>query len=76
MTDQTTNIMNSYSRPRTNATWEYRIYFTLIFMAALPFAFGGVILSLFGFGGTRRKGGVLKRAWAEAHSITPMIFRG
>ena len=44
MTDQTTNIMNSYSRPRTNATWEYRIYFTLIFMAALRLAFGGVIV--------------------------------
>ncbi len=74
MTDHTHEMIADYGRAHKAPTMEYRIYFSLIFIAALPFALGGVILSLFGLGGTRRSGGMLKRALHEANAITPMIF--
>ncbi len=74
MTDHTSDMFADYGRAHKTPTVEYKIYFSLIFVAALPFALGGVVLSLLGLGGKRRSGGVLKRAWHEANAITPMIF--
>jgi hypothetical protein len=54
---------------------EYRLYFALIFLFALPFAVAGCIWSLLRHG-RLTAGGPLARARAEAHQIAPMIFRG
>jgi hypothetical protein len=53
---------------------EYRLYFALIFVLALPFALAGFLWDLVRFGvlGTRR--GVLSRALSQAQTVTPQIF--
>jgi hypothetical protein len=52
---------------------EFYLYFTLIFVLALPFSTGSWVLDVI----TRRTlnlHGPLARAWAEADRITPLIF--
>ena len=73
MSDQTSQYL-APARTRQGQSAEYWAYFWLIFLAALPFALGGVLLSLIGLGGTRRSGGVLRRAWTEAAEITTKVF--
>jgi len=59
--------------PERRQPWvEYRFYFAVIFLLALPFA---LVQWLYGFlRGTRGNAGVLHRALSEARTITPMIF--
>lgn len=73
MSDQTSQYFVS-ARQKKAQSVEYWAYFWLIFLAALPFALGGVLLSLIGLGGTRRSGGILRRAWTEAGEITTKVF--
>lgn len=54
---------------------EYRLYFALIFLFALPFALAGLIWSVLRHGRLPAPGPIA-RARAEAHRIAPMIFRG
>ncbi len=74
MTDLTSNPpRESVSRQGRKRTTEFHVYFTLIFLLALPFAteryFSHVI---------RKRSldvrGPVARAWAEADRITPLIF--
>ena len=56
--------------------WEYRLYFTLIFLATLPHT---IVLCFFErVGILKRKSynnkGVVARAWNNAQIFTPMIF--
>ncbi len=72
MTDYSVNIPRErYARPDKT---EYRIYFALIFLAALPFGLAGWLISPW-TPNARRQGTPFKRALAEARAITPMIFR-
>lgn len=74
MTDHTSDFGHVMPRTRRGPGLEYKIYFSLIFLAALPFAAGGVLLALLGFKSKRRSGGLIRRASAEASEITTMIF--
>ena len=57
-------------------SWEYRLYFTLIFAVSLPAALVKAILparkQAFGIAPERR--GVWGEAKRMAHTITPLIF--
>lgn len=66
MTDYSVNIPRGAAARHERA--EYRVYFTLILIAALPFGLAGWVAA-------PRSGGPLRRAIAEARRITPMIFR-
>ncbi len=73
MADFTVNAPRA--RHMRTGKWEYRIWFALIFGAALPFALGSWAW------GTLRDGrmpaqGPVARARAEAHLIAPTILRG
>jgi PufQ cytochrome subunit len=72
MTDYSVNIPRGAQIRRGQS--EYRLYFALIFLLALPFAVGGWILSPL-LKSPRRSGSPFARAMAEARLITPMIFR-
>ncbi len=54
---------------------EYRVYFALIFLFALPVAVAGWLWPVLRHGRIPAEGPVA-RARAEAHQIAPMIFRG
>ena len=58
-------------RTRKKPIWEYRIYFSVIFILSLPGALLPCIKCLV-------KGKIEKdmfsKAWANAKTITPMIF--
>ena len=71
MTDLTshTHIARSHKPPRA----EFNVYFTLIFLFALPLAIIAWALSALRGGGLSEKGPVA-RAWSQARIITPMIF--
>ena len=72
MTDYSVNIPRGQA-PRTGST-EYRVYFALILLAALPFGLIGWLAAPL-VRDSRRTGGPLRRAVAEARLMTPMIFR-
>ncbi|MBC6442211.1 MAG: protein pufQ [Rhodobacteraceae bacterium] len=74
MTDHVTDMDQMTPRARREPGVEYKVYFSLIFLAALPFAAGGVALSAIGIKSERRSGGMIRRALAEASEITTMIF--
>ncbi|MCV6593469.1 MAG: cytochrome PufQ [Silicimonas sp.] len=75
MSDHTSDFSSGTARRPGGLVWEYRFYFVTIFLCALPFALGGVILTRLGLVRPGlRHGGVIKRALSEAHAITPMIF--
>ena len=60
-------------RAPSSERWEFRVYFTLILLFALPFstiAWGTDIYRR----RTLNLHGPLARAWAEADRITPVIF--
>ncbi|WP_439143375.1 cytochrome PufQ [Planktotalea sp.] len=54
---------------------EYKVYFSLILLAALP-----ICTLIWAFSTVRNvalpEQGPLRKAWSEAHSITPRIFWG
>ncbi|XDA98932.1 cytochrome PufQ [Sulfitobacter sp. LCG007] len=60
-------------RTHSGERFEFRVYFTLILLLALPFATVEWLLCV-----RRRRSlnlrGPLARAWAEADRITPVIF--
>lgn len=71
MSDATSNsprLNNGRTRPA-----EFTLYFSIIFLLALPFASIGWVREVF-----RKRSlylhGPLARAWAEADRITPLIF--
>lgn len=69
MTDHTSNgpIHHAERSPR----WEFWLYFSMIFAAALPVAAGFWLHAL----ATGRGGaGPVARAWAKAWEVTPLIF--
>jgi len=71
MTDYSVNAPRA--RAQRGSRLEYKVYFALIFLFALPFAALGWAFDL-----VRRTGvpdrGPVARAWGEARAITPMIF--
>ena len=70
MSDQTADApVHKYRTPRT----EYRVYFTIIFLFAVPFA---ILSWAWTALRTRRRPaqGPITRAWTEAQAITPLIF--
>ena len=64
-----------HARAARPGSVEYRLYFAMVFVLALPFA-----ALAFGWSVPRHARmpalGPLARARAEAHQIVPMIFRG
>ncbi len=52
---------------------EFLVYFSIIFVLAIPFAIVGWVLDVFQKQ-TLMLHGPLARAWAEADRITPLIF--
>ena len=60
--------------PRTES-FEYRLYFAIIFVFALLFAVAGHVWSVLRLAKAPVQGPVA-RARAEANQIAPMIFRG
>lgn len=58
---------------RSNRSIEYVLFFTMIFILAIPFETVRWVLDVY-----RTKSlvinGPLARAWLEAHRITPVIF--
>ena len=75
MADFTVNSPRGRGAARPGGALEYRLYFAVMFILALPFA----LLAYF-WAVTRHARipdqGPLARARAEAHLIVPMIFRG
>jgi hypothetical protein len=72
MTDLTSNPPTRTAHER-KCTTEYRVYFTLIFLLALPFETVRWMRDVFRFK-TLNMRGPMARAWAEAERTTPMIF--
>ena len=71
MTDNSVNAPKA--RPHRVSPGEYKVYFALIFLIALPFALIGWAFSALRHGRLPEQGPV-GRAWCEARAITPMIF--
>lgn len=69
MADTTSNT----PRKTTRRGAEFFIYFSILFVAAIPFASAGWLLDVIRKG-TLNLHGPLARAWAEADRITPLIF--
>ncbi len=72
MTDYSVNIPKA--RAARHGRAEYRIYFGLILLAALPFGVVGWMVSPL-TKKSRHSGNPVQRAVAEARAITPMIFQ-
>lgn len=70
-----TDFTSSDPRPRHSAKrgTEFTVYFSIIFLLAIPFAMVGWVLEVFQKQ-TLMLHGPLARAWAEADRITPLIF--
>ncbi|MGL5009701.1 MAG: cytochrome PufQ [Paracoccaceae bacterium] len=77
MSVQMTNS-GSHAEPQTHGhrapRAEFYAYFTMIFLAALPFACLAWVARLVTTGKVPAKNPV-SRAWADAGAITPSIFR-
>ncbi|SIO50355.1 PufQ cytochrome subunit [Rhodovulum sp. ES.010] len=71
MTDQTSDV--HVARAHRPPKVEFMVYFTIIFLAALPLAFVATLLAVVKRGDLKTKGPVA-RAWSQARIITPMIF--
>ncbi|MGR3494470.1 cytochrome PufQ [Citreimonas sp.] len=72
MADFTTNETR-YRGHHARRDTEFTVYFTIIFVLAIPFATVGWVLEVFQKQ-TLMLHGPLARAWAEADRITPLIF--
>ena len=71
MTGITSNVPKARSTTRRSS--EFMIYFSLIFVLAIPFATAAWVLDVIRKQ-TLMLHGPLARAWAEADRITPLIF--
>lgn len=72
MTDLTSNPPTRTANER-RCTVEYRVYFTLIFLLAIPFEMARWIRDVIRFK-TLNLRGPMASAWCEAERTTPMIF--
>jgi len=72
MTDLTTNDLPR--ERRRSITWEYRVYFGVIFLMSLPWALVSWALGLARPDSEDAGLGFIGRAWRRAAIITPMIF--
>ena len=61
-------------KQRRGTKVEYWVYFTLIFVLAIPFAIARWALRLVAPREDRQNRGVIRRAKEQAHTVTPMIF--
>jgi uncharacterized membrane protein YcjF (UPF0283 family) len=70
-----TNITHSQQKlkKQSSKSVEYILFFTLIFVCAIPFATVRWILNLYQTKSLAIKG-PLALAWLEAHRTTPVIF--
>jgi hypothetical protein len=59
------------TKSRKKLIWEYRFYFTIIFLVSLPVALFTCIRSLIK---GKIENNMFSKAWANAKTITPMIF--
>jgi len=71
MSDQT---HNGYSQRGQSPSIEYRIYFAIIFLISLPWAFVSWALGLEMPDCEDKRTGFICRAWHQASVITPLIF--
>ena len=71
---------NVARRRRKISGWEYGLYFTAIFLVALPLSLIKSLFpssgadSAFATGAGARRSGVIGRAWSEARVLTETIF--
>ena len=72
MTDLTTDHLPR--ERRRSIKWEYRFYFGIIFLMALPWALLSWALGLARPDSEEASLGFIGRAWRRAAIITPMIF--
>ncbi len=72
MTDLTSNPPTRTTNERKR-TAEYRVYFTLIFLLAVPFEIVRCARDVVHYK-TLNMRGPMARAWAEAERTTPLIF--
>ncbi|MEM6662688.1 MAG: cytochrome PufQ [Pseudomonadota bacterium] len=72
MTDLTSNDLPR--ERRRSITWEYRFYFTVIFMITLPWALVSWAFGLARPDSEDARLGLFGRAKRRADIITPMIF--
>lgn len=73
MTDFTSNAPRSSKAGQTKRGTEFLVYFSIIFIVAIPFGFVLWLVEFFQKQ-TLNLHGPLARAWAEADRITPLIF--
>ena len=72
MSDQTSNLAGQHHAKTPPA--EYRFYFFVIFLAAIPFAVLGLAWDVIRCNREGASKGVLRRAACEARTITSLIF--
>jgi len=74
MTDHATNGMPVRMKPQGHGpSIEYRLYFAVIFLIYLPWAFVAWALAIDGREAGEKRGPIT-RAWSQASVITPLIF--
>ncbi len=71
MTDVASN--NPKTRGQSRRSFEYSLYFSLIFVLAIPFGIVFWVLDVIRKQ-TLMSRGPLARAWTEADRVTPLIF--
>ena len=71
MSDVTSDLPKTRASNRRN--FEYVLYFSIIFVLAIPFATVFWVLDVIRKQ-TLLVHGPLARAWCEAHRVTPIIF--
>ncbi len=71
MTNVASNSPKTRGQARRNL--EYTLYFSLIFVLAIPFAIVFWVLDVIRKQ-TLKLDGPLARSWAEANRVTPLIF--
>ena len=72
MSDQTSQF--SQARHAKAPSTEYRFYFFVIFLAAIPFAVLGMAWDLIRSNREGVEKGILRRAACEARTVTSLIF--
>ncbi|WP_292284572.1 cytochrome PufQ [Marivita sp.] len=73
MTDFTSSDTRTSRHGHTKRGTEFLVYFSIIFIVAIPFALVIWMLEIFQKQ-TLNMPGPLARAWCEADRITPLIF--
>lgn len=73
MSDQTSNTPH-LARHSKAPTAEYWFYFGVILTVTLPIAAVGTVIALLMCDRERVRQGVLRKAWAQAQTVTSLIF--